>query len=167
MSLESSSWIYFIQQNHNIMCSFNQNNPRRLPEIWRSFQIVFLNQKGKDKGKLDRRHISDAFGRVLSSLSRLVVEVSLMKLHSSEYHSTFLMISQRWFRKWPGALRQQATIWANVYTDLCRQMVSLGHSELTNFLLFLQHCFQHCFVTHFTPQYPQLTCLSTQPLYSH
>ena len=26
---------------------------------------------------------------------------------------------------------------------------------------------QHCFLSHFTPQYPQLTCLSTQPLYSH
>ena len=26
---------------------------------------------------------------------------------------------------------------------------------------------QHCFLSHSTPQYPQLTCLSTQPLYSH
>ena len=26
---------------------------------------------------------------------------------------------------------------------------------------------QQCFLSHFTPQYPQLACLSTQPLYSH
>ena len=26
--------------------------------------------------------------------------------------------------------------------------------------------FSHCFLNHFTPQYPQLACLSTQPLYS-
>ena len=26
---------------------------------------------------------------------------------------------------------------------------------------------QHCFLSHFTQQYPQLACLSTQPLYSH
>ena len=27
--------------------------------------------------------------------------------------------------------------------------------------------FTNCFLSYFTPQYPQLTCLSTQPLYSH
>ena len=35
--------------------------------------------------------------------------------------------------------------------------------QLINFLLFSQYCF----LSHFTRQYPQLRCLSTQPLYSH
>ena len=41
------------------------------------------------------------------------------------------MISQHWFRQWLGAVRQQAITWANVDPDLCRQMASLGHNELT------------------------------------
>ena len=61
-----------------------------------------------------------------------------------------------------GALKQQAMIWTNVDPDLCRHVVSLGHNELIFFLLF-----SHCFLNHFTPQYPQLACLSTQPLCSH
>ena len=42
------------------------------------------------------------------------------------------MISQHWFRKWLGAVRQQAITWANVDPDLCRHMVSLDHNELTH-----------------------------------
>ena len=40
------------------------------------------------------------------------------------------MISQHWFRWWLGAVRQQAITWANVDTDPCRHMASLGHNEL-------------------------------------
>ena len=38
--------------------------------------------------------------------------------------------SQHWFRKWLGAVKQQAITWDNVDPDLCRHMVSLGHNEL-------------------------------------
>ena len=40
------------------------------------------------------------------------------------------MISQHWFRKWLGAVRQQAITWANVDPDLCRHTASPGHNEL-------------------------------------
>ena len=46
------------------------------------------------------------------------------------------MISQHWVRQWLGAVRQQATAWANVDSDLCHHMASLGHNELT-------HLYQH------------------------
>ena len=52
-----------------------------------------------------------------------------MKLHSDECQWTLLMRSQHWFRWWLGAVRQQAITWANVDSDLCRHMASLGHSE--------------------------------------
>ena len=41
-----------------------------------------------------------------------------------------LMISQHWFKYWLGAVRQQAITWANVDSDLCRHMASLGHNVL-------------------------------------
>ena len=41
------------------------------------------------------------------------------------------MVSQHWYRKWLGAVRQQAITWANVDPDPCRQMTSLGLSELS------------------------------------
>ena len=37
-------------------------------------------------------------------------------------------MSKYWFRKWLGAIRQQAITWANVDLVLCRHMV--GHNEL-------------------------------------
>ena len=43
-------------------------------------------------------------------------------------------ISQHWFRKRFGAIRQQDITWANVDPDLCRKMTSLGLDELTAFL---------------------------------
>ena len=49
------------------------------------------------------------------------------------------MISQHWFRKWLGAIRQQAITWANVDPDLCRHVVSLGHNELMPFNGWLLH----------------------------
>ena len=51
-------------------------------------------------------------------------------MSSYECHRTLLMISQHWFRKWLGAVRQQATTWANVDPDLCHHMASLGHNGL-------------------------------------
>ena len=56
-------------------------------------------------------------------------EVSLVNLPSDECHWTLLMISQHWFRKWLGAIRQQATTWAIVDPVLCGHMVWLGHNE--------------------------------------
>ena len=40
------------------------------------------------------------------------------------------MISQYWFRKWLGAVRQQTITWANVDLIPCRHMTSPGHNEL-------------------------------------
>ena len=60
-----------------------------------------------------------------------MTDVSLVKLPSDECNWILLMICQHWFRKWPGAVRQQAITWASVDPDLCRQMASLGHNELT------------------------------------
>ena len=60
-----------------------------------------------------------------------MAEVSLVNLPLDECYSTLLMISQHWFRWWLSAVRQQAITWVNVDPDLCRHMVSLGHSELT------------------------------------
>ena len=42
------------------------------------------------------------------------------------------MISQHWFRRWLGAVRQQAITWANVDPDLCCHLASPGHNELTH-----------------------------------
>ena len=39
------------------------------------------------------------------------------------------MRTQHWFRQWLGAIRQQAITWANVDTDLCCHIASLGHNE--------------------------------------
>ena len=98
---------------------------------------------------------------IFKLILELVIEVSPMKLHSREYHCTLLMIiNVGSSNDLIGALRQQAIILANVDPDICRHMVSLGHNELINFLLFSQHRF----LSYFTPQYPQLTCLSAQPL---
>ena len=45
------------------------------------------------------------------------------------------MVCQYLFRKWLGALKQQAITWANVDPHLCRHMVSLGHNKLKLLLL--------------------------------
>ena len=56
---------------------------------------------------------------------------------------------------------------ASHYLGKCsRSMWKYGVTRpqwVNNFLLFSQYCFR----CHFTPQDPQLTCLSTHPLYSH
>ena len=54
----------------------------------------------------------------------------LMIMPSDECHRTLLMISQHWFRWWLGAVRQQASTWANVDSVPCRLMASLGHNML-------------------------------------
>ena len=55
---------------------------------------------------------------------------SQAKLPSDEYHWILVMISQHWFRKWLGTVKQQAITWTNADLDPCRHMVSLGHNEL-------------------------------------
>ena len=49
---------------------------------------------------------------------------------SGEWHRSSLMRNQHWFRKWLGAVRQQAIAWAIVDRDLCHHMASLGHNVL-------------------------------------
>ena len=39
-------------------------------------------------------------------------------------------LGQHWFRKWLGAVMQQAITWANVDKDLCCHTASLGHKKL-------------------------------------
>ena len=55
------------------------------------------------------------------------------KIALGECQMTSLRISQRWFRKWLGAIRQHAITGANVDLDLCSHMMSLGHNESTHF----------------------------------
>ena len=59
-----------------------------------------------------------------------MAEVSLVNLPLDKCQSTLLMISQHWFGKWLGPVRQQVITWANVEPDLCRHMASLGYNEL-------------------------------------
>ena len=42
------------------------------------------------------------------------------------------MISQYSFKKWLGAISQQAIGWANVDPNLYRRMASLGHKSLSD-----------------------------------
>ena len=58
-----------------------------------------------------------------SPMSRVFVA----KLLSCECHWTSLIRSQHCIRLWLGAIRQQAIPWANVDSDLCRHLASLGH----------------------------------------
>ena len=62
------------------------------------------------------------------------LEYQKIIITSDECHRTLLMMSQHWFRQWPGADRQQAITWANVDSDRCCLMASLGHNELTGVL---------------------------------
>ena len=43
-------------------------------------------------------------------------------------HKTLLMVSQRWFKQWLGAVRQQAISRANIDSGLCLLMTSRGHN---------------------------------------
>ena len=54
-----------------------------------------------------------------------------VKLHIDECHKISLLISQTWFKKWPGVIKQQAITWANVDWVLCHHVASPGHNELT------------------------------------
>ena len=68
-----------------------------------------------------------------------------------------LMISQHWFRSWPGAVRRQAITWSNVDQDLCCHMASLGniglighisiyyHGILIQLLIYFSRKFYICF----------------------
>ena len=54
-----------------------------------------------------------------------------MKLPFDDWHWTLLMVSQHWFRRWFGSVRQQAITRVSVDTDVCRHIASLGHNELS------------------------------------
>ena len=84
-------------------------------------------------------------------ISVMIVEVSLVKLPSGDCLWGSLMMSQHWFRLWFGAVRQQTITWANVDTDLCRHMASLGPNELKFWLCcdeFSQFEGQCCILLH-------------------
>ena len=89
-----------------------------------------------------------------------MVGVSLMKswisLYLTDDKSTFVQV-MTWC---PQA--------ASHFLSKCRprSMSTYGvtRPHWVNKLLLFSH---HCFLSHFTPRYPQLTCISTQPLYSH
>ena len=47
-----------------------------------------------------------------------------------EYHKSSKINNRHWFKKWIGAVRQQAIIWA-YDPDLCHHMASLVQNGLT------------------------------------
>ena len=87
--------------------------------------ILFSHQCVKVKFKL----VSNCTGVGLIQHNQFPL-VSL-KLSSSEYHKTSLLISQHRVRWWLGAVRKQAIFWSKIDQSLCCHMVSLGHNELT------------------------------------
>ena len=58
-----------------------------------------------------------------------MAEVYPVQLSLDECDWTWVMTSQHWFRLWLGAMRLQATTWANVDQALFCHMASLGHNE--------------------------------------
>ena len=56
-----------------------------------------------------------------------MADVYFMKLFSDDCPWSLPMISQNWVWYWLGAIKQQAIIRANVDTDLCPYIESLGH----------------------------------------
>ena len=63
-------------------------------------------------------------------LSYWLVSSHQLKMPWDECQWTSAMINQHWFRKWLGAIRQQAITWSNVDLVPCRHMASSGHNEL-------------------------------------
>ena len=55
----------------------------------------------------------------------------------SDRHKTPLRRDQYWLRQCPGAIRQQATTWANVSLDPCRHTAPTGHSKLIDLRIVL------------------------------
>ena len=49
---------------------------------------------------------------------------------AGECHGTLLMICQHWFRKWPGAIRQQAITRVSVDPDLCHHNYGIIYSDI-------------------------------------
>ena len=93
---------------------------------------------GQTDGRTDRRTentICRAAWSQLKMQSSVLCNYSVSSNHpmiipSDEYHRTILMISQHWVRLWLGAIRQQAISWANIDTDFCHRIASLGHNDL-------------------------------------
>ena len=54
-----------------------------------------------------------------------------LKLLSGECHRKPLIVSQRWLRKRRDVTRRDPITWSNFGQDLCRQMASLRHNNLT------------------------------------
>ena len=100
---------------------------------------------------------NETLGKCFSSLFYwLMAVVSLVKLPSSEYHWTLVVISKHWFRSWLGAIRQQAITWTNIDPDLCHHMVSLlTRSQWINSLGHVGYGMPHkiCFRWMWMPQY--------------
>ena len=64
----------------------------------------------------------------------LISSCLLMILAWDECPGTILMINQHWFRKWLGAVRQQAITWASVDPVLYNHMASIGHHVLLHII---------------------------------
>ena len=77
-----------------------------------------------------RRHEYSCIYLISNFFQWLMAGVSVVKLPSNVCHWLKLMITQDWFRRSIGALRQQAIIWTDVDPVLCCYIVSPGHDEL-------------------------------------
>ena len=80
-----------------------------------------------------------------SALSKHILQIKFMgtscEIDIKWMPQTPLMTSQHWFRQWLGAVRQQASAWANVDPDLCCQMASLVPIELKMFFFLMSFIF--------------------------
>ena len=59
-----------------------------------------------------------------------MIDIFSVKLPPGERYNASLIYSERSFRWWLGAVRQQVIIKVSVYLDLCRHVASFGHNEL-------------------------------------
>ena len=102
--------------------------------VWAVGSALWLWHEGRESvNSLTPRRFERRFIKAnWSWFSWLMAAVSVVKLPLDKRQWSVLTISQRWFRYWLGAIRQQAITWANVDQDLCRHMASLGHIELTH-----------------------------------
>ena len=100
--------------------------PHRIP----SGNVLNINLNSSSPGR---------YGSNFSSVfSKLILQNDILsffcKIGLCEHHKIPLVKSLHWFRKWLGAIRQQAITWSNVVLDLCHHMASLAHNELTSTL---------------------------------
>ena len=69
-------------------------------------------------------------GRCDNGFKSLMFELILWIYNFGHTYKIAAVISQHWFRKWFGVVRHQAITWTNVYPNIRRPVVTLGHNEL-------------------------------------